>query len=168
MHRRVVLLSAFFAALTATVSGRVLAAGGISRDEAVSLALDYASVAKRDIINLKIDRDEEHGVPVYSIEFETKFGDFDLCVARSSGRIIDADMEIDDEWVRRQPSAANPESKVRREVLRRVPGASSADIRLRQEGRRWEGVLRHDGMKYEFEADRRTGLIFDWTAERRV
>ena len=32
---------------------------------------------------------------------------------------------------------------------------------------RFEGELYHDGIKYEFEFDPKTGIIFDWNADLR-
>ena len=139
----------------------------VSREAALEAAIENAGVPKRDIFNLKVEPDEESGVAVYSIEFETEYGDFDFCVARSDGRIIDADTEVEEEWIRRQPSQRDAEGAVKAEVLRRVPGASGDQIRLRREGERFEGLLWHEGFKYEFEADARTGIISDWNADMR-
>ena len=94
-------------------------------------------------------------------------GDFDVAVSRRTGTVVDADCEIREEWVRRQKALPNAEESVKREAARRVPGARPGDVRLRREGDRWEGVLRHDGFKAEFEADRRTGILHDWNLERR-
>ncbi len=143
------------------------AEAAVSREAALDAAIENAGVPKRDIFNLKVEPDEESGVAVYSIEFETEYGDFDFCVARSDGRIIDADTEIDEAWIRRQPDIRNAEEVIRNEVVRRVPGASGDQIRLRREGERFEGLLWHEGFKYEFEADARTGIISDWNAEMR-
>lgn len=139
----------------------------VSREAALEAAIENAGVPKRDIFNLKVEPDEESGVAVYSIEFETEYGDFDFCVARSDGRIIDADTEVDEAWIRRQPSQRDAEGAIKAEVLRRVPGASGDEIRLRRKGERFEGLLWHEGFKYEFEADARTGIINDWNAEMR-
>lgn len=97
----------------------------VSREAALEAAIENAGIPKRDIFNLKVEPDEESGVAVYSIEFETEYGDFDFCVARSDGRIIDADAEVDEAWIRRQPDIRNAEEAIRKEVVRRVPGASA-------------------------------------------
>ena len=51
------------------------------------------------------------------------------------------------------------------------PGSSAENVRMREEsgdGRgRFEGELFHDGIKYEFEIDPKTGIIFDWNADLR-
>lgn len=139
----------------------------VNREEALRIALAHAAVARRDVRNLKIERGEENGVPVYKVEFETAFGDFDVAVSRRSGDVVDADCEIREEWVRRQKAVPNAQEKVRREAARRIPGARPEDVRLSRAGERWEGVLRKNGCKAEFEADRRTGILHDWNLERR-
>lgn len=139
----------------------------VDREEALRIALAYAGVARRDVRSRKIERGEESGVPVWKAEFETDFGDFDVAVSRRTGTVVDADIELLEEWVRRQRPAAAPEAAARKEAARRAPGARPEDVRLRREGNRWEGVLRHEGFKAEFEADRRTGILFDWNLEKR-
>ena len=54
-----------------------------------------------------------------------------------------------------------------KEISRRVPGFEVKALRLRSEGSRWEGEFWVNSMKYEFEADKRTGIISDWNAEQR-
>ena len=53
----------------------------------------------------------------------------------------------------------------------KAPGASAGDIALREErsdGRtRYEGEFYGDGIKYEFELDAATGVIYDWNADLR-
>lgn len=159
------LLSAL--AFSGPVSLSIAAPFSAGREEALLIALAHAAVARRDVRNLKVERGEESGVPVYKVEFETAFGDFDVAVSRRSGDVVDADCEIREEWVRRQKAVPNAQEKVRREAARRIPGARPEDVRLRREGERWEGVLRKNGCETEFEADRRTGILHDWNLERR-
>ena len=56
-------------------------------------------------------------------------------------------------------------------VQSKVSGSSTENIRMWEEsddGRgRFEGELYHDGIKYEFEIDPKTGIIFDWNADLR-
>ncbi len=139
----------------------------VTEQEASRIAIDNAGVPASEVFNLKATPGKEGGVPVYKVEFETRYGDFDYAVSRRSGRIVDADSEIDDEWVRRQSGAPDARSKVIREVVRRVPGARAQNVQLKSSGGRWEGVLFTAGQKVEFEADQRTGIIFDWNVDRR-
>lgn len=158
-------LLALLPALPASAGASELPA--LDRAAAEAVALRYAGVPRADLRRLKADADEEAGIPVYSFEFETDGGDYDVVVERRTGRIVDADIEIREEWVCALPARSDAEARVRAEASRRLPGSRPEDVRLRREGGRWEGLLEARGMKCEFEADRRTGIIFDWTAERR-
>ena len=77
------------------------ASGEISGDEALAIALDNASVPEADAYNVKVERDGDNGIPIWDIEFETEYGDYDFEVAISGGRIVGADYEVDEEWLDR-------------------------------------------------------------------
>ena len=73
--------------------------GAVSREAALAVALENAGVPAADAYNIRTERDEESGIPVYDIEFETDYGDYDFQVARSDGQIVGADYEVDEEWL---------------------------------------------------------------------
>lgn len=112
-----------------------------------------------------------NGIPVYDIEFETNYGDYDYEIAIENGAIVKADYEVDEQWLDRL--GGNPVSvkEAKNIVLEKVPQASFDDIDIRREnadGRgRYEGRLFFNDMKYEFEIDPATGIIFDWNADLR-
>lgn len=146
-------------------------AGEISREEALAIALENAGVLEGDAYNVKNETDSDNGIPLYDIEFETDYGDYDFEVAMADGRIVGADYEVDEEWLDAlggNPVTAEEAASI---VAGKIPGASAADVSVREEsgdGRgRYEGELFLDGMKYEFEIDPQTGRIFDWTADLR-
>ena len=147
------------------------AGGAISEQTAWRIALDRSGAAAGDVQRRKVRRDEEDGEAVLEFEFETACGDYDYSVSLRDGMVLHADAEVREEccrrWEPRSLGAAESRRRVIGEVLRRVPGARASDISLRQEGSRWEGVLRQPGFKHEFEADRRSGIITDWTTDRR-
>lgn len=145
--------------------------GETSREEALAIALNNAGVPSSDASRVKIERDRDNGVPLYDIEFETGYGDYDFQVAMDGGAIVGADYEVDEEHL-----AALPENPISLEqaaalVQEKVPGSSASDVRLWEEGddgrTRYEGDLLYVGIKYEFEIDPRTGRIFDWNADLR-
>ncbi len=147
------------------------AVGEISREEALAIALNNADVPESDAYNIKNETDSDNGIPLYDIEFETDYGDYDFEVAMADGRIVGADYEVDEEWLDAlggNPVTAEEAASI---VAGKVPGASAADVSVWEEsgdGRgRYEGELFLDGMKYEFELDPRTGRIFDWNADLR-
>ena len=146
-------------------------AGEISREAALAIALENAGVLEGDAYNVKNETDSDNGIPLYDIEFETGYGDYDFQVAMDGGAIVGADYEVDEEHL-----AALPENPISLEqaaalVQEKVPGSSASDVRLWEEGddgrTRYEGDLLYVGIKYEFEIDPRTGRIFDWNADLR-
>lgn len=145
--------------------------GEISREEALAIALDNAGVPEGDAYNIKNETDRDHGIPIYDIEFETEYGDYDFEIAMDSGRIVGADYEVDEEWL--DALGGNPVSLEEAAAIAagKIPGSSAADVTIWEEsgdGRgRYEGELSFDGMKFEFEIDPQTGLIFDWNADLR-
>ena len=146
-------------------------AGEISREEALTIALENAGVLEGDAYNVKNETDSDNGIPLYDIEFETDYGDYDFEVAMADGRIVGADYEVDEEWLDALDGSPVTAEEATSIVAGKVSGASAADVSVWEEsgdGRgRYEGELFLDGMKYEFELDPRTGRIFDWTADLR-
>ena len=148
-----------------------VAAGEISREEALAIALANAGVPEGDAYNVKNETDSDNGIPLYDIEFETDYGDYDFEVAIADGRIVGADYEVDEEWLDALGGSPITVEEAADIVAGKVSGADAADVSVREEsgdGRgRYEGELFLDDMKYEFEIDPQTGRIFDWTADLR-
>ena len=146
-------------------------AGEISREEALAIALANAGVPEGDAYNVKTETDSDNGVPLYDIEFETDYGDYDFEVAMADGRIVGADYEVDEEWLDALGGSPVTAEEAASIVAGKIPGASAADVNIWEEsgdGRgRYEGELFLDGMEYEFEIDPQTGRIFDWNADLR-
>ena len=146
-------------------------ADGISRENALSVALENAGVPEEDAYNIKNEMDEDNGIPIYEIEFETEYGDYDFSIAREDGRIVGADYEVDEEWLSVLGGSAVTLEEAVTVVQGKVPGVSAEEIQIWEEhgdGRgRYEGELFYGGMEYEFEIDPQTGMIFDWNADLR-
>lgn len=144
---------------------------GIDRNSAFSIALENADVPEEDAANVEIQQDREGGIPIYQVEFETRYGDYDFEIAISDGRIIGADYEVDEEWLGSLGGSPVTEDEACQIAAAKVPGSSAGDVRIRRErddGReRYEGQLFYDGIKYEFEIDPQTGIVFDWNADLR-
>lgn len=143
----------------------------IDRNGALSLALQNAGVPKEDAYNIKVERDRENGIPIFQVEFETQYGDYDFEIAVANGRIIGADYEVDEEWL--DTIGGNPITlkEAKSIVQGKVPGSNAEDVHVWEEhedGRgRLEGELFYNGIKYEFEIDPQTGMIYDWNADLR-
>lgn len=147
------------------------AVGEISREEALAIALDNAGVPEDDAYNIKNEKDSDNGIPLYDIEFETDYGDYDFEVAIADGRIVGGDYEVDEEWLDTLGGSPVTVEEAAVIIAGKVPGADAADVSVREEsedGRdRYEGELFFEDMKYEFEIDPQTGKIFDWNADLR-
>ena len=137
----------------------------------MAIALDNAGVPEDDAYNIKNERDGDSGIPIYDIEFETDYGDYDFEVAMADGRIVGADYEVDEDWLDTLGDSPVSSEEAALLVQSKVPGSHAEDVEIWEEsgdGRsRYEGELFFDGMKYEFEIDPRTGIIFDWNADLR-
>lgn len=145
--------------------------GAVSREAALAVALENAGVPAADAYNIRTERDEESGIPVYDIEFETDYGDYDFQVARSDGQIVGADYEVDEEWLDTLGGTPVTAEEAGDLVLEKIPGAEKEDVRIweeQEDGRgRYEGEAFSGGLKYEFEIDSQTGRIYDWNADLR-
>lgn len=145
--------------------------GAVSREAALAVALENAGVPAADAYNIRTERDEESGIPVYDIEFETDYGDYDFQVARSDGRIVGADYEVDEEWLDTLGGTPVTAEEAGDLVLEKIPGAEKEDVRIweeQEDGRgRYEGEAFSGGLKYEFEIAPQTGRIYDWNADLR-
>ena len=145
--------------------------GAVSREAALAVALENAGVPAADAYNIRTERDEESGIPVYDIESETDNGDYDFQVARSDGRIVGADYEVDEEWLDTLGGTPVTAEEAGDLVLEKIPGAEKEDVRIweeQEDGRgRYEGEAFSSGLKYEFEIDPQTGRIYDWNADLR-
>ena len=71
----------------------------VDQEAALALAFENASVPQEDAYHVQIKQDTEGGIPVYKIEFETQYGDYDFEVSIADGRIVGADYEVDEEWL---------------------------------------------------------------------
>lgn len=144
----------------------------IDEQTAFMIALDDAAVPQDNTYNVKIEKDGSASVPVYDIEFETNYGDYDYEIAVEDGTIVKADYEVDEEWFDRLGGSPVTIEEARKIVQAKVPNAPLDEIDIRQESSdgkgRYEGRLFFNNMKYEFEIDPATGIIFDWNADLKM
>lgn len=146
--------------------------GEIDGDTALAIALENAGVPADDAYGVKVERDGDNGIPIYDIEFETDYGDYDIEVAVSGGAIVGADHEVDEERLDDLGGSSVDMDGAREIVASKIDGASPSDVDIWEEGDdgrvRYEGEVWTDGMKYAFELDPATGRIFDWNADLRT
>ena len=146
-------------------------AEAVGREEALAIAMENAGVPEADAYNIKAEKDEESGIPIYDIEFDTDYGDYDFEVAVADGAIVGADYEVDEAWLDTLGGSPVTEAEAAALVCGKVPGAAEEDVRIWEEqddGRsRYEGELFCNSVKYEFEIGPQTGRIYDWNADLR-
>ncbi len=146
-------------------------AGEADADSALALALQNAGVPETDIYNVKVEGDRENAIPIWQVEFETDYGDYDFEIAREDGSIVGADYEVDEEWLDALGGSPVDLEGAKAIVQGKVPGSSAEDVQIWEEGGdgrgRYEGELYFNGIQYEFEIDPATGIIFDWNADLR-
>ena len=145
--------------------------GEIHADHALSIALEDAGVSEDDIYSYKTERDRDNGISVYDIEFETEYGDYSYEIETNGGRIISADYDVDDRYIRSLEDSPITEEDAKAIVQSKVPEASAEDIWLQEEWddgfSSFEGGLYLDDAKYEFEIDAQTGIISSWSVDYR-
>ena len=124
---------------------RGVAAGEISREEALAIALDNADVPEGDAYNIKNETDSDNGIPIYDIEFETDYGDYDFEVAMADGRIVGADYEVDEEWLDALDGSPVTAEEATSIVAGKVSGASAADVSVWEESGDGQGFRRQCG-----------------------
>ena len=75
----------------------------------------------------------DNGIPLYDIEFETDYGDYDFEVAMADGRIVGADYEVDEEWLDALDGSPVTAEEATSIVAGKVSGASAADVSVWEE-----------------------------------
>ena len=145
--------------------------GEIDAEQALSIALADAGVSEDDIYSYKTERDRDDGISVYDIEFDTDYGDYSYEIETNGGRIISADYDVDDRYIRSLEDSPITEEDAKAIVQSKVPEASAEDIWLQEEWddgfSSFEGGLYLDDAKYEFEIDAQTGIISSWSVDYR-
>lgn len=148
------------------------AASDIDSDTALAIAIDYAGVSEDEISRTQTRRDRSNGIQVYEVEFSTEYRDYDFDIAISDGTIVEMSYEIDEYWLGRLDGSPFTMDEAVTLIQENVPGSSAEDIRIweeRDDGwTLYEGNLYYDGVSYEFEIDPETGIIFNWSEERRI
>ena len=100
------------------------------------------------------------------------YGDYAFEISMTTGEIVGADYEVDEEYLDTLGGSPVSIQEAVSIVQSKVPGSPAEDIRIWEEsddGRgRYEGELFFNNIKYEFEIDPPTGIIFDWNADLRL
>lgn len=159
----------------------------IGKDAALEAALQDAGVTKEEATRLKTSKDRDDGRMIYEIQFDANGTEYDYEIAAEDGTILTADTESvasntaaqngqQNNTQNNQSQSAGANVAVSQEqamqtALERVPGAIESDIRMEldnDDGQyKYEGDIIYDQREYEFEIDANTGVILEWSEERR-
>ena len=72
-------------ALTAVLAG---CSSSISQEEATTIALEHAGVAKEDAVSLSVQQEHEDGRDIFEVKFSTQDTEYSYDVAQKDGEII--------------------------------------------------------------------------------
>ena len=72
------------------VLGALLAgcSGGVTQEEAATIALEHAGVAKEDAVSLSVQQEYEDGRDIFEVKFSTQDTEYSYDVAQKDGKII--------------------------------------------------------------------------------
>lgn len=72
------------------VLGALLAgcSGGVTQEEATTIALEHAGVAKEDAVSLSVQQEYEDGRDIFEVKFSTQDTEYSYDVAQKDGKII--------------------------------------------------------------------------------
>ena len=142
----------------------------VTEDEALKTALEDANLEEKDVEKSRVNLERDDGFLEYSVEFYIGNEEYDYKIDAMTGRILDVDYEIEDDFLDSDIADTGISEKEAEEIaLDKVPGATTDDLRMkleRDDGRLiYEGDIRYDGMEYEFEINAENGKIISWESE---
>ncbi len=142
--------------------------GGISREEALSIALDNAGLSDRQINNLKVKLERDHGADIYEIEFRSGSFSYEYDIS-IFGEILKCSIERRGSYGRpgsNQAVLSRSDAEVR--LLSYLPGGIE-NVRISRDynrrGYKYEAKAYYDGIEYEVEIDGTTGEIIKYEQE---
>ena len=142
----------------------------ISAEKAKAIALAHAKVTENNTQLLKVKKEREDGIKAYSVEFYVGNTEYDYDIARSNGKIIQYDIDVEEQKHHTPSTSIISLAKARSIALQKVPGATSKNIHLSlddEDGKQvYEGEIKYKQMEYDFEIDAKTGNFLKWTSER--
>ncbi len=142
----------------------------LTEEEAKAAAYSHAGVDGQQVTMVKTELDWERGKPIYEVEFITSDQkEYDYELDGETGEVLAYDYDAEHVASDGQNQQLS-EDEAKELALSQVPGATWQDMTEfevdRDDGRvEYEGTIRYDGMKYEFEIDGFSGAIRSWEAE---
>lgn len=126
--------------------------------------MENAGVPEKDAYNVKVERDRENDIPIFQVEFETEYGNYDFEIAITGGKIIGVDYEVDEEWLDRLGGSPVTLEKAKQAVQSKVPASSTENIRMWEEsgdgpGPLWRGSCSTTASNMSLRLIQRPGLF---------
>ena len=130
-------------------------------------------MTEEEITGIRVKKDHEDGRQVYDVEFYVGNKEYDYEIDASTGEILSADFEIEDDFNEDNATNLNPavsQEEASAAALAKVSGAEAKDLRIKLEeddGKLiYEGDIYYIGTEYEFEIDASTGDFLKLSEER--
>ena len=145
--------------------------GIITEQQAKEYALAHAGLESGQVTFLRCKLDWEDGRQVYEVEFfDGDYTEYDYEIAADDGTVVKYDYDAEYAVPQNTAGQSLTADEAKALALAQVPGAGTGDIvdfeADYDDGRiQYEGEIRYDGMKYEFEIDGYSGAIREWEAE---
>ena len=143
----------------------------VTEDEAVSIALSDAGIAREDAEWLRSHRDRDDGRLYYDVEFRSADGKWEYEIDSESGRIVG--FEFDEEKARAIPSGGIDRAEAERVALSDA-GLDRGDVSaFRMESDREHGMLiyevsfRTSDSEYEYDISSEDGTVLKASWEKR-
>lgn len=141
----------------------------ISEKEALEIALDDAQLEEDEISRARVKLDYDDGRLEYDVEFYAGDSEYDYKIDANTGKILEKDFEIEEDF-RRSDRSGRSEAVISEEeaveIAREDAGLSEEEMgRTRIELDYDDGILKYevefyaDGTEYDYEIDASTGKI---------
>ena len=142
----------------------------IDEIKAKDLALTHAALTDSGATFVKVNLDHDNGRQIYEVEFyDSNYTEYDYEIDAQTGDVLDFDRDAEDfvPPVNDEPKEVISKQQAQEIAAAQVSGATTDNIREfeadRDNGRLiYEGTLRYNDVKYEFEIDGHSGKILSW------
>lgn len=143
--------------------------GKLTREEAISVALDAASLTEQDVLRIWAEYELDDGVPEFEVEFRTADTEYDYTIHAETGAILSWDQEVEHAAQMTDPNlpvdAPLTETDAISIALSHAK-LSEADVGLLhveydREDDDFEVEFYYNKLEYTYEIDAKTGTIRD-------
>ena len=152
----------------ATAGSATMVNGGITEQEAKSIATGNAGVTEDEIQYIKVKQDWDDGKARYEVEFTATGVEYDYELDASDGRILSADFEVIDKGYSATQGGVSIET-AKQIVMDKIPGIDARNIYIHPDYddgiSLYEGKAYYAEVKYEFEINAKNGKIISWEAK---